>query len=255
MDLPVIEWLRRNPFSEAQPPSPRDNPPCISVNGKDVPVIIRRNARATRLTLRLAADGSEVRMTIPRWGRPSEALAFAQEKRGWIAEKLAQIPQPNPPQQSGTVTIQGIVVPVAWNAKNPRTPKLADGHLHVGGPQETLQPRLQRWLEARALTFFTADLVDYCARARVPVPALRLSRAKRRWGSCATDGCIRINWRLIQAPDHVRRSVIAHEVAHLTHFDHSPAFYAHLSAIFDADLPAADHWLKQHGRSLYTAFG
>ena len=36
----------------------------------------------------------------------------------------------------------------------------------------------------------------------------------------------RINWRLVMAPDPVRRSVVAHEVAHLVHFDHSPAFHA-----------------------------
>jgi predicted metal-dependent hydrolase len=49
--------------------------------------------------------------------------------------------------------------------------------------------------------------------------------------------------------------VVAHEVAHLTHFDHSPAFHAHLAQLFDHDLPAADRWLKREGRSLYAAFG
>jgi predicted metal-dependent hydrolase len=57
------------------------------------------------------------------------------------------------------------------------------------------------------------------------------------------------------APDAVRRSVVAHEVAHLTHFDHSPAFHAHLEALFEGDLPAANRWLKREGRSLYAHFG
>ncbi|MEM8725649.1 MAG: M48 family metallopeptidase, partial [Pseudomonadota bacterium] len=64
-----------------------------------------------------------------------------------------------------------------------------------------------------------------------------------------------INWRLVQAPDHVRRSVVAHEVAHLVHFDHSPAFHALLSDIYEHDIKVADRWLKQHGRSLYSSFG
>jgi predicted metal-dependent hydrolase len=66
---------------------------------------------------------------------------------------------------------------------------------------------------------------------------------------------VRINWRLVQAPDAVRRSVVAHEVAHLVHFDHSPRFHALLGEIFDDDLPAAERWLKAHGRGLYAAFG
>ena len=86
-------------------------------------------------------------------------------------------------------------------------------------------------------------------------PALRLSRALRRWGSCSGKGCIRINWRLVQAPDHVRRSVVAHEVAHLVHFDHSPAFRALLAQLFEGDLAAADDWLRREGRGLYAAFG
>ena len=66
---------------------------------------------------------------------------------------------------------------------------------------------------------------------------------------------MRINWRLVQAPDFVRRSVVAHEVAHLVHFDHSPAFHTLLARIYEADLAAADRWLKQQGRSLYASFG
>jgi predicted metal-dependent hydrolase len=118
---------------------------------------------------------------------------------------------------------------------------------------------VHRWLETEALRLLGEDLAHYCARAGVPAPQLRLSRAVRRWGSCSgsRDGaqCVRVNWRLVQAPDHVRRSVVAHEVAHLVHFDHSPAFRALLGELFEDDLKAADAWLKHHGRSLYAAFG
>ena len=57
------------------------------------------------------------------------------------------------------------------------------------------------------------------------------------------------------APDFVRRSVVAHEVAHLLQFDHSPRFHAALAALYEGDLAAADRWLKQHGRGLYAPFG
>ena len=93
------------------------------------------------------------------------------------------------------------------------------------------------------------------ARAEIALPSLRLTSAQRRWGSCSTGGTVRINWRLIQAPDHVRRSVVAHEVAHVLHFDHSPAFHAALARIFEGDVAAADAWIKTHGRSLYARFG
>lgn len=81
------------------------------------------------------------------------------------------------------------------------------------------------------------------------------SRAQKRWGSCSDKSRIRLNWRLVQAPDYVRRSVVAHEVAHLVHFDHSPAFHALLGEIYEGDIKLADGWLKQYGRSLYASFG
>ncbi|MEC7398577.1 MAG: M48 family metallopeptidase, partial [Pseudomonadota bacterium] len=89
----------------------------------------------------------------------------------------------------------------------------------------------------------------------IAAPPLRLSRAQRRWGSCSSSGTVRINWRLVQAPDAVRRSVVAHEVAHLVHFDHSPAFHALLAELYEGDQHEADAWLKTKGRTLYADFG
>jgi predicted metal-dependent hydrolase len=132
---------------------------------------------------------------------------------------------------------------------------LAGDHIVIGGPPESVPARLARWLEAEAKRCFAHDLAEYCATAGVPVPGLALSRAQRRWGSCAANGTIRINWRLIMAPDAVRRSVVAHEVAHLSHFDHSPAFHAHLGTLFEGDIASANAWLKRHGRGLYQPFG
>ena len=60
-----------------------------------------------------------------------------------------------------------------------------------------------------------------------------------------------LNWRLIMMPEAVRRYVMVHELAHLTHFDHSRAFWA----MVDRHHPArkqAQSWLKEHGTTLLT---
>jgi hypothetical protein len=49
--------------------------------------------------------------------------------------------------------------------------------------------------------------------------------------------------------------VVAHEVAHLIHFDHGPGFHGLLNELYEGDIKAANRWLKKHGRSLYTRFG
>ncbi|MEM6858946.1 MAG: SprT family zinc-dependent metalloprotease [Pseudomonadota bacterium] len=245
----MIDWLKRAAIE-----------PEIELGSDTVPIVLRRHPSAKRLTLRLAPDGSAVRITLPKWAHGNEAMAFAHARRDWLAEQYARIPRRAGPQAGGDIHYRGRALRIDWEESAPRRPRIEDEALRVGGGLDGLEARLRRWLEREALSAFEADLADYVAAARLEAVPVGLSRAQKRWGSCSDGGAsgmprIRINWRLIQAPDFVRRSVVAHEVAHLVHFDHSPAFHALLGDIFEGEIEGADRWLKEHGRSLYTAFG
>ena len=240
----MIDWLKRAQIE-----------PEIALNGETVPIVLRRHRTAKRLTLRLAPDASEVRITLPRWANANEAIAFAHARAEWLSAQHSKVPKRETPAPGGDLMIEGVPITLAWSPDAPRKPLLADGELLIGGPQEGLEGRLRRWLERRALALFEQDTRHYCARASLdPVP-VALSRAQKRWGSCSDQKRIRLNWRLVQAPGFVRRSVVAHEVTHLVHFDHSPAFHALLDDIYDGSIAEADRWLKENGRSLYSAFG
>ncbi|MCM0000637.1 MAG: M48 family metallopeptidase [Erythrobacter sp.] len=244
----MIDWLRTASARHALDPA-------IDLGGRQVPIVLKRLKTARRLTLRLAPDGSEVRITLPAWAEGREAIAFAHARAGWLSEQLARLPKRATPEPGGEVLYRGRALRLAWDARAARRPVLEGESLRIGGPQTGLETRLRRWLEAEALRLAEADMQDYCAAAGLdPVP-IGLTRAQRRWGSCSDKSRIRINWRLVQAPDWVRRSVVAHEVAHLVHFDHSPAFHALLARIFEGEIAAADRWLKEHGRGLYASFG
>ncbi len=65
-----------------------------------------------------------------------------------------------------------------------------------------------------------ADLLDRLA-------GVRWSTAVTRWGSCSTvSGEIRLSDRLRTTPRWVVEHVLLHELAHLVHHDHGPAFHA-----------------------------
>jgi len=238
-----------------QPDRRHAAPHMITVGNRVLPLVVRRLRQARRITLRLAPDGSEARISMPTWGRTSEAIRFAEMRCEWLAAQLARVPPPAEIEPDGTLPYRGEALRIAWQPAARRKPVLNDGEIVVGGAAEGISGRMQCWLEGEALRLTGEDLAHYCTRAGQAVPRLALSRAQRRWGSCSSGGTIRINWRLIMAPDFVRRSVVAHEVAHMTHFDHSPAFHAHLGALYEADIDAANHWLRHHGRSLYRLFG
>ncbi|TNE57131.1 MAG: DUF45 domain-containing protein, partial [Sphingomonadales bacterium] len=92
----MIDWLRKEMIE-----------PEIDLNGKIVPIVLKRHSRARRLTLRLAADGSAVQITLPQWARGREAIAFAHARREWLAAQLAKLPERNAPEPGGTILYRG----------------------------------------------------------------------------------------------------------------------------------------------------
>jgi len=239
----MIDWLR----------APAD--PVVVLGTGDLPLHIRRHPRATRMTLRLGEDGESVRVTLPRWGSTKEAVRFAQSRAAWLEAQLAKRPARTEPLPGGALAFRGHQLTIDWHADRPRKALLNDNAITLGGPQDTLAPRLKRWMQAEARALFADDLAFYASRAGLAMPDFALSNARRRWGSCSSSGTVRLNWRLVQAPDEVRRSVVAHETAHRVHFDHSPRFHALLSELFEGDLPAAESWLKANGPGLFASFG
>jgi len=256
----MARWLARLGDRRAEPAAGKvaraqSSPSTIALDGRELPIRLKRHPRAKRVSLRLAGDGEAVELTLPSWAPSDEGIAFAHARREWLEAQLRRIPPRNPPRPGAVFHYRGEAHEIIWRRDAPRRVVKREGCIELGGALESLAARLQRWLEAQALELSRRDLAEFCAKAGIePVP-LRLSRARKRWGSCSQRNTIRINWRLIQAPDAVRRSVVAHEVAHLVHFDHSPQFYALLERIYAGNLRAADRWLKDHGRTLYSSFG
>lgn len=81
------------------------------------------------------------------------------------------------------------------------------------------------------------------------VKTFRLSSARTRWGSCSSKGTISLNWKLIMAPRPVIDYVIAHELSHFDHMNHSKAFWDKVKMNF----PGYERhrtWLKKNGKTL-----
>lgn len=90
----------------------------------------------------------------------------------------------------------------------------------------------QRLFEQQALAHFQARVADCCQRLGLPTPAVRLSRARTRWGSCSQRSGIRLNLRLIALDEMLIDYVVAHEVTHLLEMNHSARFWQLLAALF-----------------------
>ena len=91
---------------------------------------------------------------------------------------------------------------------------------------------------------------DAARRAGVTVRSVSVGDAASRWGSCSASGAIRYSWRIILAPPHLLRWLVAHEVAHRRHMNHGPEFRALEAELYGGDVAAARAELRALGPRL-----
>ena len=117
--------------------------------------------------------------------------------------------------------------------------------------QNALAELLRRHLIRTARETLLPKLAAHGTRLRLVPAAAALTNAKTLWGVCRSRTGIRINWRLVGAPENVQDYVCIHELCHLAHPDHSPAFWT----LVRRCCPDTDHakaWLKRHGSALFA---
>ncbi|RVT44042.1 DUF45 domain-containing protein [Sphingobium algorifonticola] len=216
-----------------------------------VPVRIRRSARARNYRLTLDSSRGELRLSLPVLASLRKALGWAQGHEAWVRDQMACAPAILRLADGATLPLEGVETVIRWDQAAPRRVTRTADSLVVGGPCDAVGPRVLRWLKAEALRVLESETRTLATRHGLHVASVGIGDPRTRWGSCATSGAIRYNWRLILCPPDVRYATVAHEVAHLVHMDHSPAFHAAHERLLGADPRPARIWLKTHGARLH----
>ncbi len=223
----------------------------VLVAGEAIPLTILRHARARRMRLRYDPVAGSLKLTLPPRAPIRPALAWASAQQAWIASQRRVAPDSVRFSNGAVIPVEGRLTAIRWSATAPRTPRLEGDALHVGGPVDRVGERVLRWLKAHARAMLEAETVALAGAHGLPLHSVSIGDPRSRWGSCASSGAIRYSWRLILAPEPVRLATVAHEVAHLVHMHHGPAFHALVKAISLADPDAARAWLRREGAGLH----
>jgi len=202
--------------------------------------------RVRRRTIGFIVGPEGLSVNAPKWVGIGEIEAGLREKGAWILRKLREqqergqrLAEAKVDWRDGTtIPFLGETVIVVLDARAtgavlntdaealPGVPRLA---LHVGLPQhaaaEQIRDAVQSWLQRQARRVFEERIRHFAAQLGVTCTRLSLSSAQTRWGSASADGSIRLNWRLIHFALSSIDYVVAHELAHLRHMDHSPRFW------------------------------
>ena len=215
-----------------------------------IPIQIRPMRSARRMRLRFDDGSGTLKLTCPWRTNRRKALAWALDQRDWIDAQLARAEPSLPFIPDAIIPIEGRDRRIVWAAEAPRAPVLTDDELQCGGPLDGLSRRIEAFLKKRALVVMSAEVADYAAAAGVTARSVSVGDPSSRWGSCSSDARIRLSWRLILAPPEGRRYVVAHEVAHLRHLDHSAAFKACEARLYGPGLGEAKAALRRLGPRL-----
>lgn len=173
-------------------------------------VTLRKNARSRRMTLRVSPRGG-VTVTIPYFVTYKSALDFFLAKKDWVLK-----------------------------VQRRQSERIGSGHIPTPEEIEALRKEAKEVLPKR--------LRELAERYSFEYNSVRVKHNSSNWGSCSRKGNINLNLNLVRVPDELRDYVILHELCHLRHPDHSPAFHALLESL------CPGHLAKQKALRAYRLY-
>ena len=223
----------------------------VELHGRHLAVEVKRSARArwARLEIHLHRG---VRVVLPAAAPAADAEKLLRSKSAWLLRQVARFDRLRK------------IVPDRRYVSGERLPYLDETlTLEVGtGPPRverrgerlvvaarSVRRAVQEWYFAQAQAEVSRRVAEAAGRHGVAIRGVRISRAQTRWGSCSSTGRININWRLMLAPSSIVEYLIAHELAHVAHKNHSPAFWSRVAELHPA-YAESERWLRKNGAGL-----
>ena len=163
------------------------------------------------------------------------------ERAAWISAKLKDMEARRQPERSWKngerLPLLGDEVELYLYRTYTRSEPIHHaGKILVGVPDthnaQIVEARVAAWYKRRAEQHFQSRIALFAPQLGVMPARLKLSNAKTTWGMCLPSGEIRLSWRLIKAPQSQIDYVVAHELAHLKHMNHSRAFWNTVAQIY-----------------------
>ncbi len=219
----------------------------LKVGTSEIMVNLRRNKRSKRLTLRVSSvDGKPV-LTLPSRVSMREAQKFLNTQESWLREHLDAAPTRIIVQPGVPIPFQDDRLIVAEHSKS--RVALAPGHILTPRGKHTGKS-VAGFLKSRARIAVMDHCAHYSEKLGRDYGSISLRDPRSRWGSCSSAGNLMFSWRLILAPSEVLEYVVAHEIAHLSEMNHSPAFWHEVAELMP-DYKHPQNWLKQNGAILH----
>lgn len=222
-----------------------------------------RRSRRRRKTVQITVDGGGVQVAAPMTTPDEDLRAIVRRRAPWILNHASNRMLEAAPKRfvSGeTLPYLGRNVGILVEDAAVRSPEVRFDHwrFRIAVPEtldgderyESIRRAVVRWYRARADERLNAVVDHWWPRLERGTRSRALVRDQRqRWGSCAPDGTLRFNWRTMMLKPALIEYVVVHELAHLTHRNHSPDFWGLVASLMP-DAQRRRQILTEVGRTL-----
>ena len=234
----------------------------VRIGDTDIVYEVRRSARRKK-TVQITVDGAGVQVSAPKTTPESELQAIVRKRAGWIllnAQEAALKPTPKRFVSGETLPYLGRNVRLVVEVAVVPTPEIRFDHWRFrilvpeGLEAEDRYQRIRRavveWYKGRAADRLRSGVQRWWLRlGNRGEPRVLIRDQRQRWGSCAPDGTLRFNWRVMMLKPSLVEYVIVHELVHLSVNNHADDFWRLLASA----LPDMEHRrrrLREAGKML-----
>lgn len=240
-------------FRVRRPPTRSQEILPLPLAGPDAVYLLKRSSARRSLALRVSEQG-EIAVNAPLRLPQHEVERFLHRHADWLRDRLESVrsrvfqwrDDAELPWLGGRL----VLVTLSPGGR-PAVRREAD-RLVCAAEESALAAAVVHWYKREARPLLAERLAHHAARLGRPVPLLRLSDARTRWGSLSPKGVVSLNWRLAKASPEEIDYVICHELAHFRWRDHSPAFWREVETLYP-EWETIRRRLRQNG-PLYFLF-
>ena len=232
---------------------PEENERSIALEGHRVDYKLVRRRGRRGVGLKVDGTGLTVAASITTPIGSIEDLIG--KNAGWVLKKLNEWShrkiQPQRWETGATVHFKGESLTLMIDEGATRSSvEQSMGHLFIRlakAHPAAIEKAALAWYKRQALPHVAQRAFFFSRLHGLTPPRVFLSSANSRWGSCNSRREVRFSWRLIKARPALIDYVVCHELAHLRHMDHSPAFWREVERmcpdyrLLKAELDASDH--------------
>ncbi len=209
--------------------------------------VIRSNRKTASLQINRNA---ELIVRVPLLATDADVERILQRKQSWITNKLelmqARLIERQPSGTIEQLLFLGKTYRVEYIQDQRSYIRFKDHFIVSNVGSEQVRQYMPTWYQIEGLGYMQDRVAELSKLHGFPIPGVKITKATSKWGSCSTAGRVCFSWRLLMAAPDIIDYVIIHELSHLIHHDHSPAFW-NLVASIVPDYKKHYNWLREFG--------